>query len=133
MQTVHSLPRRRGWYRREHKLKLKVRGYSCTVFPRWQINRWQAHCYRLENRDRLWSKHYKSEEEARIVAHGLLVAFREWYGRRGQGMSTRRRNQRLSICERGTKLSISIVWVLAISMASSSSPETTRYSPLATS
>jgi hypothetical protein len=76
----------RGWYRSSVAscLKLRVPGYALIVYPRRQGLRWQARCYRYENGDRLFSRWYRTEFEARIAAHGLLVAMREYYGLRGK-------------------------------------------------
>jgi hypothetical protein len=76
----------RGWYRSSVAscLKLRVPGYALIVYPRRQGFRWQARVYRRENGDRLYSRHYRTELEAVIAAHGLLVAMREYYDRKGK-------------------------------------------------
>jgi hypothetical protein len=61
------------------------------------------------------------------------VAFRTRNGVGTRGLAFAAQWLAYALPYRGTKLSISMVWVLSISMASSSASYTMRYWPLATS
>src|SRR5213080_4290555 len=78
-------------------------------------------------------EHQPSERHHALAAHGLANDGKGLLSDRLAGSDIKGvSKKRWSICARGTKLSISMVWVLSISIASSSASSTMRYWPLAT-